>query len=168
MSSKSVFQVLLSIGVLIIWGLVIKRIYNNTSDNIEALPIATALFRSQTKKDAENYKLSLNYPDPFLKSEASRNVKPTQGTEGRSKTPTSPKKIVPTPQQPQSFVWPEIKFKGTIENKKEGKIIGLINYKGVDQIISIQDVIEGCRIKEISSTQFSLVNKEGEVKCYLK
>ena len=123
------------------------------------------------RKPKESIQLSLNYEDPFLKAGGS--IQPVAKTYDETATrkkiqpiKSSPTKPLPPPTAP--IKWPELSFKGIIENKKKGEMLGIISINNNDRIIKTNETMGDFIIDSIQKDQVVVRHKEGEKKLYAK
>lgn len=123
------------------------------------------------RKPKESIQLSLNYEDPFLKASGSIQhvAKTYDETTTRKKiqpVKSSSTKTLTPPTAP--IKWPELSFKGIIENKKKGEVLGIVSINNSDRIIKTNDRMGDFIIEAIQKDQVVLRHKQGETKLYAK
>jgi hypothetical protein len=107
MKNKKSLYILIP-AVLLVWGLILYKIYAHFDTGYEIHNISKGLTNSGNNylAKSEDYRLIVNYPDPFLGGITNTDIV------------RSPLNVI----SKKSIVWPEIKIGGFIENKKNKKI----------------------------------------------
>lgn len=108
--------------------------------------------------DTIEYKLSLNYDDPFLKKESHR-----------SKAINLPKeqvKLVPKKVEKEPVKMPDIKYLGLVKNSSSGIATAIISVNGQSKIVKANESVEGIVIKSFDGNE--LVAYVGKVKLVIK
>lgn len=120
---------LLVFSVIVIWGIIIYRIFSHVygTDAPNVAPVALSVDSTFTFVDS-SYKLKLNYKDPFLKG-GYVPVSNSNKTVNNNSKPGIRRRINQSaqPTVKQTVVWPEIQFSGIILNDKSTEELGLVN-----------------------------------------
>jgi hypothetical protein len=123
------------------------------------------------RKPKEAIQLSLNYEDPFLKTVGANHHAAHINDESKTRKKIQPVKSSPTkpiPPPPAPIKWPELTFKGIIQNKKKGEVLGIISINGSDRIIKTNDPMGDFIIESIRKDQILVKHLEGETKVYAR
>lgn len=146
LKNKKLVYLLLPL-VLIIWGLIFYRIYTNLHGKQ-----VNSSFRKQVTKEIdvsnneEKPKLSLNYPDPFLKSASG----------GTVKTKVSHQ---PTDEHSQPINWPMITYRGMVRSEKQkAKVMGFLRVGTKDLLVHKGDVAHELTVLRIAKDSIQLEN----------
>jgi hypothetical protein len=124
MMNKKIAQAILIVGVLGIWGMIAYRLLKNSEVKADFSLPTHSLVDDKPRKPKETIQLSLNYEDPFLKTVGANHHDARINDESKTRKKTQPVKSSPTKPLPLPVApikWPELTFKGIIENKKKGK-----------------------------------------------
>jgi len=156
--NKKTKTILLLIIAILIWGysaLEWIRYYKTENYNKnELLPPVIQPNNLTPIKRKNNLTLSLNYNDPFLKT--------NKHNKAISNPPPLPASIKIVPPQkvsnPTSLIikWPKIKYSGIINN------FGLLNIDGQNVIVKNKDVIKDITIKDITNQYIVLIYNNEE------
>lgn len=141
---------------IFIWSYVGYTIYSYFHDDYEFLEHEyKAPLVKLKKNDTIDYKLALNYPDPFLKKEV--RSKPNNQTNNNPKP-----QINPVPQKTIATLPKlEVKYMGVVENKTSGAATGLISINGKSYLVKKGEMVEGVLIKSLSSEKLEVkIGKE--------
>lgn len=145
---------------LLIWSFVGYTVYDYFHSDIGSLPMELPVNLSKKKKnDSVEYKLALNYADPFLKEEPkSRN----NNSNKSANTPSKPAQtIVPQKTVTEAPKTIDIKYMGLVENKTSGVATGLVSVNGKSFLVKKGEKVEGILIKSLSSDKLEVkVGKE--------
>lgn len=151
--NKKTKTLLLTSAVLVIYGFVFQRVYNNWFASDEE-PAAENIFTSEkheTKNIApKNYQLIADYKDPFLGHGA-----PVYNTEPAPVKTEIKKSTAPPPPQPE-FAWPEITYKGMIKNQNSEKSLAIISVNGKEKIVTPGESIGDVTIASINKENITL------------
>lgn len=138
MKNKSVTYLLIGVVVLI-WGLVVYRIFSAVSEGESgSSPIAT--FKSEKKAKVvqdDTFELILDYRDPFLGkiSVASFLEGEVQQTRKTQKKQSFSAPIAPT----SAIDWSFVTYLGAINSKKPGKEIGMFRLHGNEVMMKVKE-----------------------------
>ncbi|GET34227.1 hypothetical protein PbJCM13498_30900 [Prolixibacter bellariivorans] len=148
LKNKKLVYLLLPL-VLLIWGLIFYRIYTNLHGKQ-----VNSSFRKQVTKEIdvsdneEKPKLSLNYPDPFLKSASGGTVK-TKASHQRSDVRSQP------------INWPMITYRGMVRSEKlKAKVMGFLRVGTKDLLVHKGDVAHELTVLRIVKDSIQLENRE--------
>lgn len=125
---KNLTNIALGIAILFIWGTIGYKIYQATTDSSNELIMAPI---SNTQKEVnlipEDYKLLMNYKDPFTKKSVAAKKEKTS-----SYTPqtTSPKETLAPTKTKAPIKFPNIQYQGMIKNKITGNNTALLKIDG--------------------------------------
>lgn len=79
---------------------------------------------------------------------------------------SSPTKPIPPPSAP--IKCPELTFKGIIENKKKGEVLGIVSINNSDRIIKNHEPLGEFVIEQIQKDQIVVKHEGGEIKVYAR
>ncbi len=144
---------------ILIWGFFIYRIYSAFMENeIPDINNTVQTIKLDELKDSVDYKLSLNYKDPFLregektKSHSNSGNSNSNNTELKVKVVKTPTLVVKAPN--------DIKYFGLVKNNTTGVSTALVSINGKSHLVKKGDVIDGLSIKNISNDAVEI--KEGK------
>ncbi|GET22011.1 hypothetical protein [Prolixibacter denitrificans] len=147
LKNKKLIYLLLPL-VLLIWGLIFYRIYTNLHGKQ-----VNSSFRKQVTKEIdvsnneEKPELSLNYPDPFLKSVSGKTVEKQAGNQ-RSNS------------QSQAVNWPMITYRGMVRGEKsKAKVMGFLCVGTKDLLVHKGDVANELTVLRIAKDSIQLENR---------
>lgn len=158
LKGKGAIYILIPVNILV-WGFFIYRFYSAYNESGVTIEDSKAqVIKLDELKDSVNYKLTLNYKDPFLREgEKSKhhannnaNINPPVQKEKVIKTPT-----VAIPKTPN-----DIKYFGLVKNNTTGISTALISINGQSHLVKKGDIINGITIKTISNESVEI--KEGK------
>ena len=168
MKDKKVTGLLL-LGVLIVWGLIVYRIIKSvgSDESVTQVAVVESTFKVQEiDTTTSGYKLKLSYEDPFLKNVQSKLpkkiYKPVKRVEKRN--PVIKKE--PQVQVPQ-INWSMIKYSGSLQNKKNGQLVALMQFFGQPLTLSEGEEKNGLLIRKIHRDSVE-IKYSGEKKTILK
>lgn len=155
MKSKKSVYILMPIALLV-WGIIFYKIYIATKDNnsISIQPAYTPFEKSNSKLDT--FSLIADYPDPFLKRNATPGKKTTTGLGKNEKHKKEPKNSEKSPVK-----WPVITFSGVIANK-DARLV-MIAVDGTNYVMRQKEEKSNVQLLEITSDSI-LVRYMGEEK----
>ncbi|MCC6373081.1 MAG: hypothetical protein IT236_18905 [Bacteroidia bacterium] len=165
LKNKKAIYILIPLN-LFIWGFFIYRFYSAYNSYDE--PVATSElknYKALETKDSIDYKLKLNYKDPFLKnhSKSDANLGNRSNTDAlREIKPTAPK---PAPVLVKAQA-PEIKFLGLIKNTATGITMALVSINGQSHTIKPNETVDGILFKSLNRD--SLVAKWGKERMVIR
>lgn len=140
---------------LLLWGYIGYTFYDYINADIDSLPTELPVNLAKKKKsDSTDYKLALNYADPFLKEEP----KPRNSISNKSSNISNKPLPVTIPQKtiteaPKSL---DIKYMGLVENKSSGVATGLISINGKSYLVKKGEKVEGILIKSLSAEKLEV------------
>ena len=147
LKNKKLVYLLLPL-VLLIWGLIFYRIYTNMHGSQ-----VNPSFRKQAVKevDVSNKedlpKLSLNYPDPFLKNALGTAVQKQANHQH-------------TEENSQSINWPMITYGGMLSSEKNShKVTGFLRVGTSDMLVHVGDFTHELAVLRIAKDSILLENK---------
>ena len=159
MKNKKVTYLLLPL-VIIVWGLIIYRIFfegKTKPENISA--VAKPLIKESAKEEKSTYKLIANYRDPFLSNIKQSVVKTENNKEKEENNRTTNLRRRRT--NISRTRWPEISYGGFVEGDKDQKITILLNIKNRDYLAQEGDTVDNIFIKAFYGDSLLVVyNKE--------
>lgn len=153
--------------MLIIWGVVGYKLYNNISFDSDqqvlvntAQPLQLRLTKKSSfdKKDFER--------DPFLNSYSRKRERPSVNQKQTNKVTSRPNRININSKQDSKFVWPVMIYYGFVRNHSKTKR-GIVSFNGVSKKVRQGESIDGIKIKELTKNKITLQYK-GENKTILK
>jgi len=144
--NKNTKTILLVILLLGIWGVIGFRIYEHTNGNanLECREL-TYKYQAPIVPEDKEYKLQLNYKDPFLG--AIKRVKTVKKSEPKKKSLYN-----------RRMRWPKVEYKGCIYRKK--RQLGMIEYKGKLEFIRNGAVLGDLRVIHVYKDSVCLVYKK--------
>lgn len=158
LKSKGAIYVLIPVNILV-WVFFIYRFYTAYNEgDIEIEDSKMQVIKLDELKDSVDYKLSLNYKDPFLREAEKR--KEHVVSNSKTSNPVQKEKVVKTPTVSVPKVQSEIKYFGLVKNNTTGISTALISINGQTHLVKKGDIIEGITIKKISNENVEL--KEGK------
>lgn len=125
--NNKAIQVFLGVALLGIWGTIIYQIFAAMGDD-EPITVNANYFSVDTtqKKTIETFRLSLNYPDPFL-GKTVRSSMVSSMSENDDNSASSIAAPPPVVQKaPKKVVFPAISYHGMVKNNATGKKIALL------------------------------------------
>ncbi|MDR2653677.1 MAG: hypothetical protein LBC68_15470 [Prevotellaceae bacterium] len=146
----------LIISVIIIWGIIVKKILFSDDDNIGMI---------QTKKSPQNTStkhvdtLYLNYTDPFLK----KNVKKRQPKQSPTKS-TLPQQQK-TVQQADNI---SLQYVGYVKEKNSGTISYLIKINGIQYTVKQNDNIDGLKLIKTTADSLFFEKENSKYSIYIE
>jgi len=145
MKGKKGIYILLP-AVALLWGYIGYKIYNQvkTPEQGIAEPVFKAL-KFEPKTSKQSFELNLRYADPFLKQ--------TEKVQKEADGEISAKN------KKRTWIWPQITYKGCIENHK--KTVGMLRLNNKEYLVQNGMLIEKFTIKRIDRDSL-IVEREGE------
>ncbi len=165
MKNKKFIWILLP-GVLIIWGLIFFQVRKAVSSSNQPISTTVPLEQLHTEvRDSSNYKLKLDYADPFLK-----NRKPLVRT--KSTANPTPKKIT-KPKVMKTITklplkWPNVVYKGLISNKKGNKSIYLLEVDGASLLMTAGEERDHLKLLKAYQDSVRVEYKGDERRTFIK
>lgn len=158
LKGKGAVYILIPVNILV-WGFFIYRIYTayNEGDAPEIIT-SNQTIKLDELKDSIDYKLSLNYKDPFLREGEKNKGHSSSNNKTENKTPKNP--VVKTPTIAVAKTPTEIKYMGLVKNNSTGVSTALVSINGKSHLVKKGDVIDGISVKNISNDAIEL--KEGK------
>lgn len=158
LKSKGAIYVLIPVNILV-WGFFIYRFYTAYNEGeVEVEESKMQVIKLDELKDSVDYKLSLNYKDPFLREGEKR--KEHSSNTSKNINPVQKEKVVKTPTVSVPKVQADIKYFGLVKNNTTGIATALISINGQTHLVKKGDVIVGIIVKNISNENVEL--KEGK------
>ncbi len=148
MKSRVTTYVLI-VAVIAVWGFVAWRIFFSRPASREAVTHRSA---ERETPVAEEYRLSLDYDDPFLKDAAS-----TERAESFGRVQSSPPEPPSPPPRPEDIA---LKYAGTIS--VGGRVSYIIEHAGLLHPLDLGESLDGYILAEAFADSVRLV-KEGMV-----
>lgn len=169
MSKKTTTYVLLSV-VIVIWAVIVWRIFGYISQDSTQQQTAMPVFKKDSLQTVryDTVQLNLRYPDPFLKQKGAAYIPSQQNTEPIEKPATKkveqPKPIqTPSPAvsevKPRVF-WPQIQYDGTIMSK--GSKLAMLRINGQSYIVALGKSEQDVLVKRIYQDSILLLYKHEE------
>ncbi|RXG11385.1 hypothetical protein DSM03_11722 [Leeuwenhoekiella aestuarii] len=124
----------LSVVVVTIWGVIGYQIYSalNPSEEELGVPQVPLSFNTETVTERDTFSIQNNYRDPFL-GKLPDNKQPVRTVQTQRPAKTE-----------DTVVFPNIKYKGMVQNAEGGETVFAISINGIESILgagqSYQDV----------------------------
>lgn len=158
LKGKKATYIMILVNILV-WGFFIYRFYTAyTEGDVEIASSNSEVVKLDELKDSIDYKLSLNYKDPFLREGEKRKEKVAYNPGTNSNV--QKEKVVKTPTVAIPKTPNDIKYLGLVKNNSTGISTALISINGQTHLVKKGDVINGITIKTISNEAVEL--KEGK------
>lgn len=144
MKNKKLLYVLIPL-VLLVWGLIIYRIFNvvNGADSNEMHKTAF-IGNTDNENSIDTFSIHPNYRDPFI----SKGVKKIILSDNEvANVAVTPKVIVKT--TTSSTIWPNLLYSGLIKNQKSNKALALVQINGQANIMKIGDIVGEIELTKI-------------------
>ncbi len=151
MKNKKITTCFLVLAVLLIWGIIIYKVVTRGSEKTPVTEVKSVTKDKLPVKEFE-YKLLLNYPDPFF---------PQKEYHKESQKSDNPGAI-----QTVTINWPNLKYYGCILSG--GQIRALIGVEGKSQIVKPQDVLAGQFVLRQIMNDSILITSGNEKKWFKK
>jgi hypothetical protein len=157
MQKKTLTGIML-LAVIGVWGYVGYSFFAGGDSDDVFLETDTYVEPKQAKIKIDiKQKLSLDYPDPFLKEDVRSVVKNTNNTQVKK---TVVKKLE-TPVVASTFNWPSISYKGLIKNQSHPeKVLGLILINGQERIVRNGEKVDDLVVMNISKNNVELAHEK--------
>ncbi len=160
MKNKKVTYLLLPL-VIIVWGLVIYRIFFDGRTKPENISfVAKPVIKESFKEEKSTYKLIANYRDPFLSSIKQSIVKTENNKEKEENNRSTNLRRRRT--NISRTRWPEISYGGFVEGDKDQKITILLSIKNRDYLVREGDTVDQIFIKAFYGDSLLVVYNEEE------
>ncbi len=163
MKGKVSTIVLISV-VMIIWGLLVKEIYDtyfSDSYKIDQTIVSQVVENKLVNTTPRTYVVSGSFLDPFLKNQSFENEKWNSSIRTKAMKRKVDQVILTT--QP-TVLWPAISFMGGFKNKSTRKVKGILVINNKEYVVSIGSLIEDVKVLgigvEFIKLNFSGTNKE--------
>lgn len=157
-NKKSVYG--LGLAVLVIWGLILQKIFQSMADDQPKLAVAQRVEAKEAFNDysfTDSTALLLNYPDPFGLSDFDTIPVENERTKKNVVIPDS------EPEPEPEINWDMIRYSGFIHNPGSGKLIAILNINGKNLMMAEGDTAE--EMKLIKHMQDSVkVSYRGKVR----
>ncbi len=149
MKNKKFTYVLIPV-VLIVWGMIIYRLFNGTNSGLAINKNENKLFEKNVNETmADTFSIRGNYKDPFLSKRSQRNQ--IQETTIKQPTTNETKKLKPEAKNNKSLVtWPNVVFSGLIKNQKSNKQLALLQIDGKADIMQVGDTKSNIKLLKTS------------------
>ncbi|MDR1199876.1 MAG: hypothetical protein LBK94_12855 [Prevotellaceae bacterium] len=147
---------LLIISVIIIWGLIAKRIFFSGDDDTDAV---------QTRKSPQNVQLQqadtlyLNYADPFLKTQ----VRKRQRQSSAKPNLSQPKKEAK--QHADNIL---LQYVGYVKERNNETVSYLIKINGIQQIMKKNDNIDGLKLIKVTADSLFFEKEDNKYSVYIE
>ena len=171
MKNKKLTYVLIS-GVIVIWGLIIYRIFSGLEPEKELPTInpETMVQNEPATKISDSFGITVDYSDPFLDRKILSFRSSSSTPVSRRSVRTQPVRRPPAPpkteSQPERLKWPEVIYSGVIENDK-GTIVALMAINNQDFLMQAGHEKEGIKVEKIYEDSVKLTYN-GEIKVISK
>ena len=143
MKNKKLTYILIPV-VILIWGLVIYRIFFENRKTLERAVIPEKVtIQSKDTENKEQYTLIANYRDPFL-SNAPAMVEQDPENEKKENEQVNLRRQRAVM---SNVRWPDIKYGGFIKNDKENKYTILFSLQNQNYLVNVGDTIHNIYIK---------------------
>lgn len=152
MSERKRMFVLIPVLILV-WGMVIYRVYDAIKDDT-ILKEEAELLQVPVQEKKSDHELALDYPDPFLKTAVAKPVVVVKNVSAKKVERKPEKKVQTVPK-------PVLRYSGRVENRESKKERHLISVNGNPHIVSVGEEIDGVALKKVfvDSVEFKW-NKE--------
>lgn len=140
-NTKTILLVFILVGI---WGVIAYRIYEHTAGGVDTVNRELS-YKYSAPKVIENkeYKLSLNYKDPFLGS--IKRLAPDN------------KSIILKSSYKRKIRWPQLAYRGSVYRKK--RQLGMLEYKGQLEFVRNGSLIDDLHIIMVYKDSVCLVYK---------
>lgn len=158
LKSKKAIYVLLPL-VLIVWGLILYKVFTGLSDGPD-LPVYSNQVPSESVERAtepDTFSIHANYRDPFLGKLLSK--KPVV------KKSKKPKKVLKKP--PVVIRWPSITYGGMVRNQQSQKMVAMVKISGKDNLMKEGEELDGIQLVKVYRDSIQL-GFQGEKKMITK
>lgn len=160
-NNKKIQYILLPI-VILIWGLVVYRIFFEGKTKPENLKqVIKPIIKESEEKKEETYKLFANYRDPFLTEIKANSESVVSEEEKKKAEDKSTSNLRRRRSNVSRMRWPEVKYNGFIESKNNKYTI-LLKVKDRDYLAYTGDTIENIYIKDFYKDSLLIVYKSEE------
>ncbi len=161
MKNKKLTYILFPI-VIIIWGLVIYRIFFEGQTKPENIaPVVKPVIKTDVKEEQRVYRLIANYRDPFL-NEIKTSVIEIKQEENKEEVNQRSSNLRRRRTSVSRIRWPEIKYGGFIEDDQNRKFTILLNIKNRDYLAHEGDTVDQIFIKEFYKDSIIVVYNNEE------
>lgn len=161
MKNKKLTYILFPI-VIIIWGLVIYRIFFEGRTKPENItPVVKPVIKTDAKEEQKAYRLIANYRDPFL-NEIKTSVIEIKQEEKKEEVNQRSSNLRRRRTSISRIRWPEIKYGGFIEDDQNQKFTILLNIKNRDYLAHEGDTVDQIFIKEFHKDSIIVVYNNEE------
>lgn len=160
LKNKKAIYILIPLNIFI-WCYLGYSIYSGLKgDDLPKISNSRITIKLDELKDSVEYKLALNYADPFLREGEKSRGQTSNNSRSNNSNPAP--KIIPVKVPVVAVVKPvtEIKYLGLVKNNSTGISTALVSINGKSHLVKKGDVIEGITIKNISNESIEL--KEGK------
>ena len=159
MKNKKAIYFLLPL-VLIIWGIIIYRIFFDTISINNSEILSRGIPLKIVKENVDTFSIYADYGDPFLDY---------LWEYDESEVEQDPSEIVETiiEKPPVLVNWPSISFGGIVKNQKSNKQVVVVNIEESGHLMKIGDVVMGVTLKKVFNDSIQVVY-EKEVKTISK
>ncbi|MDR1347619.1 MAG: hypothetical protein LBJ63_04195 [Prevotellaceae bacterium] len=147
---------LLIISVIIIWGLIVKRIFLSGDDDTDTVQIRKS---SQNVQLQQVDTLSLNYADPFLKKQVRKKKQQSSPKPNLS----HPKKE--TKQHADNIL---LQYIGYVKERNNEAVSYLIKINGIQQIMKKNDNIDGLKLIGITADSLFFEKEDSKYSVYIE
>lgn len=168
LKNKKAIYILIPLNIFI-WCYLGYSIYSGLKeDDLPEISNNSSTIKLDELKDSVNYKLSLNYKDPFLREREKSKIYSSNGSSNNNNHSNATPKTIPVKVPTVAVVKPltEIKYLGLVKNNTTGNSTALLTVNGKSYLVKKGDVVEGISIKNISNESVEL--KEGKKSLLIK
>ena len=157
MKNKKFTIFLLGLVVIVIWGLILYRIFNAVNDNGDDIPIVSKTIVREPFDDytvpKDTTHLLSNYRDPFGITSQKDTVKAVRALA---------RNMVNTPLKPATD-WSFIKYSGYVRNPNSKKLIAIMTINGQSEMMAEGETID--KVKLIKNMRDAIkVDFNGEIR----
>jgi len=162
-------------AVALIWGLIAFKIftYSDETEFIENVQIVSS--NKTYTIETDTFELSLDYPDPFLKSTNTVKYYKTKNSQTKQKQNNRTNRGTTKNNQSQNqqehknteIKWPQIKYDGLITNNSSGTVTGVLIINGETKLIQPGTIINGISIQDLSEQEVVL-KLQNDIKSFYK
>jgi hypothetical protein len=164
--NKRSLQIVLLLGVLSVWGAVLYRIIGHPdSDDRSTVEMVYAMSPGKIVQ-AFSDSLSLDYPDPFLKGvKAPARHTATVVTISH---PPSQKKDIKIEVIPVVIKWPDVIYRGVIQNKLRGSTLAVLSIGGVETLAKAGEHVTGMTILSFTPDEVTIQGPDNAQKVFYR
>lgn len=147
MAKNKKFVYILIPCTLLLWGMIIYKIYKTVKGNSElsAVTFSQSPNENSVSVSLDTFSIHKDYRDPFL-PEKEIKERPTGGNTGIPKPSPTAARATKLP-EPQGF--PSIVYSGIIKNNKAHKELILVQINGKSYTTKVGEILDGVQITKV-------------------